>query len=258
MALTKDKKDSVKKVLMVALRNKFKNYNPETKHIPFHTRLLGKDRMALFSFIQSLNTTFGTSIYEPVAIALAESRFKRAEKQVKPYGFISEKAHIRIQEIIDELTTGESEPNKQKEIEQIRKVCKSGKMNKVKPTKIDIWLENDMGELFLIDMKTVKPNMGEFKGFKRTLLEWTAAELANNPKAKVNTLIAIPYNPYEPKPYARWTMKGMFDLNKEILVAEELWDFLGGAGTYNILLDCFEEVGIELRPEIDSYFANFK
>ena len=96
------------------------------------------------------------------------------------------------------------------------------------------------------------------KGFKRTLLEWTAAELANNPKAEVNTLIAIPYNPYEPKPYARWTMKGMFDLSKEILVAEELWDFLGGAGTYNVLLDCFEEVGIELRPEIDSYFANFK
>jgi len=47
-------------------------------------------------------------------------------------------------------------------------------------------------------------------------------------------------------------------LSREILVAEELWDFLGGAGTYNVLLDCFEEVGIELRPEIDSYFTNFK
>ncbi|MDR0411845.1 MAG: TdeIII family type II restriction endonuclease, partial [Treponema sp.] len=27
--------------------------------MPFHYRLLGRDRMALFSFIQSLNTTFG-------------------------------------------------------------------------------------------------------------------------------------------------------------------------------------------------------
>ncbi len=27
-------------------------------------------------------------------------------------------------------------------------------------------------ELYLIDLKTAKPNIGEFKGFKRTLLEW--------------------------------------------------------------------------------------
>ncbi|MDR3234202.1 MAG: TdeIII family type II restriction endonuclease [Planctomycetaceae bacterium] len=44
----------------------------------------------------------------------------------------------------------------------------------------------------------------------------------------------------------------------ELKVAEEFWDFLGGEGTYQELLDCFEEAGIELRPEIDSYFANFK
>ena len=50
----------------------------------------------------------------------------------------------------------------------------------------------------------------------------------------------------------------MFDLNSEILIAEELWDFFGGADSYNVLLDCFEEVGIELGPEIDDYFAKFK
>jgi len=53
------------------LRQKFQNYKPETVNMPFHYRLLGKDRMALYSFIQSLNTTFGTSIYEPVAKELA-------------------------------------------------------------------------------------------------------------------------------------------------------------------------------------------
>ncbi|MEX2411315.1 MAG: TdeIII family type II restriction endonuclease, partial [Candidatus Paceibacterota bacterium] len=128
----------------------------------------------------------------------------------------------------------------------------------VKLTKVDIWLENTNGELYLIDMKTVKPNIGEFKGFKRTLLEWAAAEMTKDPNAKVNTLIAIPYNPYHPDPYNRWTMKGMFDLPKEILVAQELWDFLGGEGTWVDLLDCFETTGIELRKEIDDYFKRFK
>ena len=49
----------------------------------------------------------------------------------------------------------------------------------------------------------------------------------------------------------------MLDLKNELKVAEEFWDFLGGEGTYNELLNCFERVGIELRPEIDSYFAKF-
>ena len=82
--------------------------------------------------------------------------------------------------------------------------------------------------------------------------------LAKDPKAKINTLIAIPYNPYEPKPYSRWTMSGMLDLEKELKVANEFWDFLGGNGVYQDLLDCFERVGIELRKEIDDYFAKYK
>ena len=71
-------------------------------------------------------------------------------------------------------------------------------------------------------------------------------------------MIGIPYNPYEPKPNNRWTIRGMLDLNHELLVAEELWDFIGGEGAYEDLLDCFEEAGIELRPEIDKYFAKFE
>jgi len=53
-------------------------------------------------------------------------------------------------------------------------------------------------------------------------------------------------------------MKGMLDLDQELKVANEFWDFLGGEGAYNELLNCFERVGIELRPEIDAYFSKFK
>jgi len=49
----------------------------------------------------------------------------------------------------------------------------------------------------------------------------------------------------------------MLDLNKELKVGDEFGDFLGGKGTYQDLLDCFERVGIELRNEIDAYFARF-
>ena len=257
MPLNQKQKVNIENILKESLRNKFKNYKPEPAAMPFHTRLLGKDRMALFSFIHSLNTNFGTTIFEPVALELAKTNFKVAEKQAVAGTEISEGAQREIQNIIDEVSAANIKPNKIDEIEKIRKVCQKGKMHKVKLTKIDVYLEKANGEKLLFDIKTAKPNKGGFKEFKRTLLEWTAAILAENPKAKVNTLIAIPYNPYAPKPYDRWTMAGMLDLQKELKVAEEFWDFLGGTGTYQDLLDCFERVGIELRDEIDSYFKKY-
>ncbi len=158
---------------------------------------------------------------------------------------------------MDGLATADLTPNKPSEIDAIRKVCRQGEMRTVKPTQVDIKLVNDGGEIFLFDIKTAKPNAGGFKEFKRTLLEWVAATLASNPDAIVHSIIAIPYNPYEPQPYNRWTMRGMLDLNEELKVANEFWDFLGGEGSYNQLLDCFERVGIELRPEIDQYFNRY-
>lgn len=239
------------------LRAKFSSYNPETKYMPFHYRLLGKDRMALYSFIHSLNTKFGTSFYEPVAVELARGRFREAKMQVKPAKEISSEAQNRIQMIMNELGTASRNPNKPLEIQEIREVCRSGSFEKVKLTQVDPWLENYEGELFLIDLKTVKPNRGNFKEYKRTLLEWVAVELAREPSIIVNTIIGVPYNPYEPEPYERWTLKGMLDLQHDILIAEELWNFIGGEGTYEELLDAFEVAGIELRDEIDEYFKQF-
>ena len=247
----------VENVLKNSLRNKFQNYKPEPATMPFHTRLLGKDRMALFSFIHSLNTNFGTSIFEPVALALASTTFKHAQTQAKAGTQISEFAQRVIQDIMDDLTAVNAKPDKIAEINAIRKVAQSGKMKNIKTTKIDIWLEGHDNQLYFFDIKTAKPNKGGFKEFKRTLLEWTACVLAENPNANINTSIAIPYNPYEPKPYSRWTMAGMLDLNHELKVASEFWDFLAGTGTYDTLLTIFEQIGLELRPEIEEYFDRY-
>lgn len=48
----------------------------------------------------------------------------------------------------------------------------------------------------------------------------------------------------------------MLDLKKELKVAQEFWNFLGGKGCYDILLDCFERVGIKMKKEIDEHFIN--
>ncbi|MGD0652456.1 MAG: TdeIII family type II restriction endonuclease [Verrucomicrobiia bacterium] len=226
---------------------------------PFHTRLLGKDRMALFSFVQSINTTLGTSVFEEVAVILARPNFKQAEAQYKELNAkVSMGAQTEVQEIIDELTTSAAKPDKQAEIERVRKVANTGTIKKVKQPRVDVFLIANNGVEYYFDLKTAKPNMDEFKAHKRKLLEWAAYRLQANPKAQLKTGLAIPYNPYEPEPYQRWTLAGLYDLPEELLVAEEFWDFLGGKGAYTDLLEVFEQVGIELRPEIDQRFAKFK
>jgi type II restriction enzyme len=257
MPLTNKQKQYIQQVIETCLRNKFQNYNPEPASMPFHYRLLGKDRIALYSFIHSLMTNFGTSIFEPVAKSLAVLNFTDAELQQTAGTKIFSAAQQVIQNIMDNLATASTAPNKLEEIEAIREVCQKGEIKTVKPTKVDLKVTANDGTMYLFDIKTAKPNAGGFKEFKRTLLEWVAATLAINPKANIQTLIAIPYNPYEPQPYNRWTMRGMLDLPQELMVAEEFWDFIGGIGAYTELLDCFEKAGIELRPEIDKYFSRF-
>ncbi|MGB9521666.1 MAG: TdeIII family type II restriction endonuclease, partial [Anaerolineales bacterium] len=68
MTLSTEHINLIEKTILDNIRRKLRHYQPETKQMPFHYRLLGRDRMALFSFIHSLNTTFGTSIIEPVAV----------------------------------------------------------------------------------------------------------------------------------------------------------------------------------------------
>jgi type II restriction enzyme len=257
MALSNQQIINIENILRNSLRHKFQNYNPEPASMPFHTRLLGKDRMALFSFIHSLNTNFGTSIFEPVALAITSSTFASASSQQTAGTQISSESHKAIQSIMDRLTTANSSPNKPDEIDTIRAVCRQGEMKTVKLTKVDIKLVAHDGTVYLFDLKTAKPNAGGFKEFKRTLLEWVATTLANNPDINVQSLIAIPYNPYEPQPYNRWTIRGMLDLDNELKVANEFWDFIGGEGAYQDLLEIFERIGIELRPEIDQYFARY-
>src|SRR5690606_20486079 len=106
--------------LQNSLRNKFANHNPEPASMPFHTRLLGKDRLALYQFIHSLNTNFGTTIFEPVAKALASENFQSAKSQQAAGSQISSEAHIVIQRIMDNLATAVTDPDKPKEIEEIR------------------------------------------------------------------------------------------------------------------------------------------
>lgn len=277
---------TIENTIATALRNKLRSYKPESSHMPFHFRLLGRDRMALFSFIQSLNTTFGTSIFEQVAKKIAHGVFdivdvqvsiadrfesagqkllpadeanrrKRRKGNAKPPVFRSG-AQSAIIGIINDLRAANSEPDHSAEISLIAERMHTGDEVTTSLSKVDIFLTKGH-HVYLIDLKTVKPNKADWQKYKQELLEWSATVLYRDSSAAVSSIIAIPYNPYEPDPYDRWTMRGMLDIQDggQLMVAEQFWNFLaGGQDIYDDLLTCFENVGRQLRGEIDDYFTN--
>jgi len=258
MALNRKICKEIRKLLINIVRTKLRDYKPETDHMPFHFRLLGRDRYAMFSFIQSVNTTFGISIWEQVAVILAKSAGFQAERQYDLLGSIDSETERLIQNIHYELRAGMRQVDKLKEIELIRKSIKKGTPKKDPDSRVDLFVKIGDEENYF-DITSAKPNMKEFSALKLKLLRWTALRLSQDKNVQIFTRLAIPYNPYHPQPYQRWTLKGLYDLERgEILVGEEFWNFVANDDIYEDLLDVFQEAGDELRKEIDKKFAQFR
>lgn len=105
--------------------------------MPFQYRLLGRDRLALYSFIHSLNTTFGSSVFEPVAVSLAKERFAFADKQRVVGDELYSDCHNAIEQIMSDLEISRRKPDRTDELNILRKSL-SGKKVKRKPTLADM------------------------------------------------------------------------------------------------------------------------
>jgi len=258
MSLLPKTANKITELLTTTVREKLRSYKPETIHMPFHHRLLGKDRYAMFSFVQSMNTTFGISIWEQVAVILAKGAGNYAERQYKLLGEIDERTEKLINEIHYKLRKGEIAASKKDEVERIKRKIEKGRAKLDPDSVVDLFAKIKNDESYF-DITSAKPNMKEFVALKLKLLRWTALRLSQDNSVTVVTRLAIPYNPYYPDPYERWTLKGLYDLeNGEILVGEEFWNFVASDNIYEELLDVFQGVGEELRSEVDKKFAEFK
>lgn len=206
-----------------------------------------------------MNTTFGISIWEQVAVILAKGADNYAERQHKLLGEVDEKTEEVIREYHYKLRKGMITANKINEVEEIRRVIKEG-TKKIDPdSTVDLYVRINKNTENYFDITSAKPNMKEFVALKLKLLRWTALRVSQDKNVNVFTRLAIPYNPYHPEPYERWTLKGLYDLdNGEILVGEEFWNFVANSNVYEDLLNIFNEVGEELRDEIDKKFEEFK
>jgi len=244
MALNQDQIGEIKNLLRNKINDKLKKYVRETTSMPFLVKLMqDSEKVASYSFIHSLATTLGMSVYEKISEIIASSKYDEVKTGYDVEGEISNEENKVISQILQEIKNRTRQANKEKEIKEILKCEHNGREIKIRA---DLFLRKG-NEEYYIEIKTAKPNMDVFVKSKQKLLEWIA--LRNK---KVNTILAIPYNPYHPQPYSRFTIQGYLDEKKELYVAEKFWELLGDKNTYEEILKIFDEVGKEFKEKIQN------
>lgn len=245
MALSKNQKDKISSLLEKKIEDKLKRYSRETSSMPFLTRLVqDSEKVAAYSFIHSIATTLGMSIYEDVSKIIAEESAKECFTKYDVGGVLSREQKSVIDDIVRKLRNGEKKVDHNQEVRQVLNTsAKDGKAQKEGRIADFYMLRNGVEHYF--EIKTVKPNIDVFTKSKTKLLEWVARR-----RKPIKVFLAFPYNPYHPQPYERFTEQGVLEKGKEFLIGKEYWDFLGGENTFEQLLELFDLVGKKFKEKI--------
>lgn len=249
MTLDQLQKKEIKQLLRKKLDEKLVKYERESSSMPFLVKIMQEpSQVAAYSFIHSLSTTLGQSVYEEMAKIVASSHYDTVETGYDVIGYLSDEENLVITQIMHEYKNKARKADKIVETNEILAVkSTTGNPHTVRA---DLFLKRG-DEEYYIEIKTAKPNIDVFNKSKEKLLIWVALR-----KKPVTTIIAIPYNPLHPKPYTRFTIQGVLDLDKDLYVAERFWDFLGGPDTYIEILEIFDEIGIEYKEKIQEKIAS--
>lgn len=249
MGLSKKQKEEIKKLLVEKIENKLSRYDRETTSMPFLARIVqDNEKIAAYSFMHSISTMLGMSIYENISIILASETANECFRNYGVGGAISKAQKSSISNIVSQLRNKEREADIEEEKKEVLKAdSRNGGFQK-SGNIADFYMKRGSKEYYF-EIKTVKPNIDVFEKSKTKLLEWVARR-----RKDINVYLVFPYNPYHPKPYSRFTEVGMMDAPNDFLVGEEYWDFLGGKNTFKDLLDTFDEVGKEFKEKLNKKF----
>lgn len=226
---------------------------PEVHHAakPLYAALVPDEIFKGAHFERRFVTPFGTA-WERLAVVVAQSHFGRAIAQAKVEGNIGEERLRRIQEILNAEDHGtrqqeKRKPNWQADLAYIL----AGAGNPVPVVVVCDLLVEDVtsGQKFAFELKGPLPNSDQTKVSKEKMLKLMAME--QHPiEAAYYSLV---YNPYGQRNSYAWSFpKKWFDLGVDasVLIGSELWDMLGGEGTYDLFIDEVNKLGASYKEQI--------
>ena len=245
MALPKDKIEKIALQVIKVLWKRFSTFPEDASGIrnaPFHTAFLNAFRanleehvsdipvfISLSSWFHGLNTTLGQSFFEKVAHILCDGE-KREFRNLR----FSQQQQSAVSEIVTALKNGQEKPNLLRENTLV--FCNNTPQDReVANFSVDCYYE-DTNSIVAIELKTVRPNSGVFKNEKDKMLSAKAGLKNNYPNKDIFYYLAFPFDPLSDTPTGSDKprfMQHSVDFTKfiapdEVLLADELWDFLSG------------------------------
>jgi hypothetical protein len=224
--------------------------NAETNR-PFHAALLSDEALFWSRFERSFSTSFGQRVIEEISriVALAGGA-SEASRQKHTDIQIDSGIDAAITNHMNSLRSGSSANSWNNTIAEISRAPRTG--NLVAHHVIsDLWWLKD-GVNHYMSIKTVKPNIDQTAVAKQDLLRLKFAD----PTCQV--YFGLYYNPYgeERTTYAHTPPMGIFNFHSDpvVLIGRDYWDTLGGAGTYDIVLEIAREVGAETRERLQGLY----
>lgn len=215
---------------------------------PFHESLLPDGLLTIAEFERSFSTKLGTT-FEECARLIALDNHKDAERGYRVIGKISLQAIGRIEEIISEIGSGGMKSGYLGLVEEIVDIA--GKGESIERTCIaDLYIEKKDGTELFIEIKSPKPNKGQCLEATNRLLQIHGITHEKYPKVKA--YFASAYNPWgvDKSTYKHSFTVNYMDLEDEVLLGKEFWDLVGGVGTYEEVLEIYQEVGREKGPDM--------
>ncbi|MDP3093145.1 MAG: TdeIII family type II restriction endonuclease [bacterium] len=243
-------REEIKQNLKQSLRKYVTNFSCD--NIQPLDLLIPKERK-IRSVVGGLETSMGTTVWQPIAKTLAKNNgFKVIEgKILKPDPFPKELAT----ELATITTLRENKGtwiSVQECAKRLKKICehlsKIG-IQYIAPapgTGVDIYFSKE-GTEYAYDIKTVQPNLGSIKSFNKQILEWYAYRIFKDPEVTIECKIAYPYNPYHDDFWIHPpNNQGVLEPGVDAVVENQFWDFISGLNnTYQQITSIFLELNKE-------------
>lgn len=234
---------------------------PEVHHSnkPLYAALVPDEIFKDAHFERRFVTPFG-SAWEKLAVAVGSVYHGSCSKGVKVEGTIGNESLRRIQEVLNKLehkTKGEKKhkPNWEEELKYIL----DGGGEPI-PTSVtcDILIQSERtGKTYSFELKGPLPNSDQTKVSKEKMFKLLAMD--GHPVDEA--YYALPYNPYGKRENYDWSFPARWFNMKEdpsVLIGEELWDLIGGGGTYTHFIEEINKLGVHYKERIYREFLGIE
>lgn len=250
MPLSVGQKEHIKNILRSKLREKIAAFaEQEDMNKPFYSSLFSQEIVFTASLLQSIYTWLGGK-WEEIAEVMATGNFLGVERRYRLEGEITPREQAKIDDILKDLELGARQVRIEEAKSELSDSFREDDQRRRASETVDLFLRTSNKE-FYIELKSVKPNKNEMRAAKQDLLNVLAMRQKVRDMKGVYVYLALPFNPYFSGKYRRWTVTKFFKSGEDLLVGKSFWDFVGGEGAYEELLEIFKEVGKEAMDLIE-------